>query len=518
MSYFIGLDVGTTGAKALIIDQDGRVLGSATTAYEMSTPRPLWAEQNPEDWWNASKISFRRLLGDSGIRNQDVRGLGLTGQMHGLVLLDEKGNILRPCIMWNDQRTIDECREMTDKAGFERLLRITGNPVLPGFTAPKILWVGKNEPEIYKQIAHILLPKDYIRYRLTGEFATDVSDASGTSLLDVNQRNWSGEILSLVNIRSEWLPKVYESPFITGKVTSEAASMTLLCEGTPVVGGGGDQAAGAVGTGTVRQGITSVVLGTSGVVFTHTDKLKIEPEGRLHAFCHAVPGTWHLMGVTLAAAGSFRWFRDVLGDTEISLARHTGQDAYEILTREASLAERGSEGLLFLPYLSGERTPYPDPDAKGTFLGLTLRHSKPHLVRSVLEGVAFSLRDCLELNRSMGINAGQIRLSGGGARSSLWRQILADVFNSEIVTLTSTEGAPYGAALLAAVGTGEFNTVEEACDRCLAAADYIEPDAEGVKVYEDYYGIYKEMYPMLKNTFKTISRTVNKEFHSKTKN
>ncbi|MCU7512808.1 MAG: xylulokinase [Ignavibacteria bacterium] len=514
MSYFAGLDVGTTGVKALLVDSNGKVIAAASSGYTMSTPRPLWAEQNPEDWWTAAQRSFRKIISDSGISKQDIKGLGLTGQMHGLVLLDENGNVLRPCIMWNDQRTIEECREMTEKVGFERLLRITGNPVLPGFTAPKILWVEKNEPEIYKKIAHILLPKDYIRYRLTGELATEVSDASGTSLLDVNARNWADEILSLVNIRKEWMPKVYESPFITGKVTSEAASLTGLCQGTPVVGGGGDQAAGAVGTGTVRQGITSVVLGTSGVVFTHSNKLEIEPEGRLHAFCHAVPGTWHLMGVTLAAAGSFRWFRDVLGDTEISLSRHTGQDPYEILTQEASMAERGSEGLLFLPYLSGERTPYPDPDAKGTFIGLTLRHSKPHMVRSVLEGVAYSLRDCLELNRHMGINASQIRLSGGGARSSLWRQILADVFNSEIVTLTSTEGAPYGAALLAAVGTGEFNTVEEACDTCLALADHTEPDAEGVKIYQDYYSIYKEMYPLLKSTFKTISRTVNKQFHT----
>lgn len=513
MSYFIGLDVGTTGAKALLVDNKGKVIAAASSQYPMATPRPLWAEQNPIDWWTAAQICFRKVIGDSGISKKEVKGIGLTGQMHGLVLLDSKGSVLRPCIMWNDQRTIDECREMTDKVGFERLLRITGNPVLPGFTAPKILWVEKHEPEIYKQIAHVLLPKDYIRYCLTGEFATEVSDASGTSLLDVNERDWSGEVLSLVNIRKEWMPRVYESPFITGKVTSEAASLTGLCEGTPVAGGGGDQAAGAVGTGTVRQGITSVVLGTSGVVFTHSSHLEIEPEGRLHAFCHAVPGTWHLMGVTLAAAGSFRWFRDVLGDSEVLLSRQTGQDPYEILTQEAALAERGSEGLLFLPYLSGERTPYPDPDAKGTFIGLTLRHSKPHMVRSVLEGVAYSLRDCLELQRNMGINASQIRLSGGGAQSSLWRQILADVFNSEIVTLASTEGAPYGAALLAAVGTGEFSTVEEACDACLALADHTEPQTEGVKIYEDYYSIYKELYPMLKSTFKTISRTVNKQFH-----
>lgn len=516
MAYYLGLDVGTTGAKAVLIDQQGRVVSSAVSEYGMSMPRPLWAEQDPQDWWRAAQESFRSVVARSGIEKSEIKGIGLTGQMHGLVLLDQSGKVLRPCIMWNDQRTTLECEAITEKVGFSRLLSITGNPVLPGFTAPKILWVRTNEPEIYKLAAHVLLPKDYIRYCLTGEFATEVSDASGTSLLDVNKRDWSGEILALLDIPTDWMPKVYESPEVTGKVTPEAAEKTGLCPGTPVVGGGGDQAAGAVGTGTVQQGITSVVLGTSGVVFSHSEKLTIEPEGRLHAFCHSVPGAWHLMGVTLAAAGSFRWFRDVLGDTEVSAARHLNKDPYELLTAEAALAPAGSEGLIFLPYLSGERTPYPDPDAKGTFIGLTLRHDKKYLVRSVMEGVAYSLRDCLELNNRLGLSTDQIRVSGGGAKSKLWRHILADVFNKEIVTLTSTEGAPYGAALIAAAGTGYFSSVEEACRNSLSVATHTTPDPENIAVYEDYYRIYNGIYGRLKGTYRKISDIVNKQFNKRT--
>ena len=510
MAYFLGLDLGTTAAKAVLIDAAGTVLGSAAGEYPLSSPRPLWAEQNPEDWWNAARNSFRGTLQQAGIKPGQVEGIGLTGQMHGLVLLDKDGRALRPCIMWNDQRTAAQCEAITRRIGFERLLEITGNAALPGFTAPKILWVQENEPEIYQKTARILLPKDYIRYRLTGEFATDVSDASGTLLLDVQRRNWSGEILSALDIPASRMPKVYESPEITGAVSEIAAKEAGLQPGIPVVGGGGDQAAGGVGTGTVLPGIVSVSLGTSGVVFSHTDQPAREPQGRLHAFCHAVPGAWHVMGVTLAAGGSLRWFREVFGEPEQTLARQKGVDPYELLSAEAQQAPPGSEGLLYLPYLSGERTPYPDPLAKGVFLGMTLRHRKAHFVRAVLEGVAYSLKDCLEMLRSIGLEIRQVRVSGGGARSELWRQILADVFAAELATLNSTEGAPYGAALLAAVGAGAYPTVQEACRSCIKIVRRVEPAAERVKVYQDFYGIYRSLYQTLKDSFKAISGAVDK--------
>lgn len=502
MAYLLGLDVGTTGAKAVLIAEDGRVLASATTEYPMSTPKPLWAEQNPEDWWRATQQSFRKVLSAANIKPTEVKGVGLTGQMHGLVLLGKNGEVLRPCIMWNDQRTASQCKTITDNVGAKRVLKLTGNPVLAGFTAPKIVWVREHEPDIYGKAAQVLLPKDYIRYRLTGDYATEVSDASGTSLLAVKQRDWSEEMLAELDIPPDWMPKVYESPEITGQVSKEGADATGLKAGTPVVGGGGDQAAGAVGNGVVRPGAVSVTVGTSGVVFAHTEELVIEPQGRLHAFCHAVPGAWHVMGVTLAAGGSLRWFRDVLAQSELSTV---GLDTYELLMTEASQAPPGCEGLFFLPYLSGERTPYPDVNARGTFFGLTLRHTKSHMVRSVLEGVAFSLRDCLELIRSMGLDVTTVFASGGGARSELWRQILADVLDREMQTLTSTEGAPYGAALLAGVGTGIYETVESACNRAINVSTSTPPDPENVELYAKHYQVYHGMYASFKDTYESIA-------------
>jgi xylulokinase len=509
MTYLLGLDVGTTGAKAVLINVEGKVVASATEEYPMYTPRPLWAEQNPEDWWQATQQCFRRVLSQAQAKPEEVRGVGLTGQMHGLVLLDQAGNVLRPCIMWNDQRTAPQCAALTEKIGMKRLMEITANPVLPGFTAPKILWVRENEPAVYERAARMLLPKDYIRYRLTGEYATEVSDAAGTSLLDVKHRRWSDQLLQLLDIPKIWMPPVYESVVMSGKVSKLAAASTGLPEGTPVVGGGGDQAAGAVGNGIVLPGVVSVTIGTSGVVFAHTNELMVEQEGRLHVFCHAVPGAWHVMGVTLAAGGSFRWFRDTLGQTEMSVARLLGVDPYEILVAEAEQAPPGSEGLLFLPYLSGERTPYPDPNAKGVFCGLTVRHTKSHFVRAVIEGVSYSLRDCLELIKGLGLRIEQVRASGGGARSALWRQILAEVFDAELVTLTSTEGAPYGAALLAGVGTGVYSSVPEACERTLQLAMRIKPDPPRVRLYQDYYALYRQMYTTLKPTFDDLSQVVS---------
>ncbi len=512
MNYYLGLDIGTTGAKAILINLRGEVISSSSSDYQMYNPKPLWSEQNPEDWWKATQISIKDIFKKSGIKNYDVKGIGLTGQMHGLVLLDKDGKVLRPCIMWNDQRTIKECEEITSLFGFEYLLRITGNPVLPGFTAPKILWVKKNESHIYEKIKHILLPKDYIRFCLTGEFATDVSDASGTSLFNVSKRNWSDEILSALNIQKIWMPEIYESIKTTGKITKNAAEKTRLNIGTSIVAGGSDQAAGGIGTGTVKKGITSVVLGTSGVVFSHTNNLIIEPEGKLHAFCHAVPGAWHVMGVTLSAAGSLKWYKDVFGEYEKQTAAEKNKNVYDLLTKQAEEIPAGSEGLIYLPYLTGERTPYPDPNAKGTFTGITIRHNKKHFIKSVLEGVAYSLKDCLELNKRLGLGISEIRISGGGARSKLWRQILADAFNTEIETLTITEGAPFGAALLSAVGTGEYSSVEEVCDKTIKISEITKPVATNVKMYEEYYDIYKNLYQSLKGSFKKIASAVEKQF------
>ena len=510
MAYLLGIDVGTSGSKALLIDEDGAVVSNVTTEYPMFTPRPLWAEQNPADWWEATITSIRQALDEVGVDAGEVAGIGLTGQMHGLVLLDEAGEVLRPCIMWNDQRTGAQCKSITEKVGAERVLQLTGNPVLPGFTAPKIVWVRENEPAVYEKAAKVLLPKDYVRYRLTGTYASEVSGASGTSLFNVGERAWSDEMLEALEIPKEWMPEVAESPVVTAHISEEAAEATGLKAGTPVVGGGGDQAAQAVGTGIIEEGVLSATLGTSGVVFAATEAYKVEPEGRLHAFCHAVPGKWHLMGVMLSAGGSFRWFRDALGEREKEAAAAAGKDPYELLTELAAAAPTGCEGLVFLPYLTGERTPYPDPNARGVYFGLTLRHDKAHMVRAVLEGVAYGLRDSLELMRDLGLSTAQVRGSGGGARSEFWRQILSDVFNTELVTVNVTEGAAYGAALLAGVGAEVYNSVEDACQSTIEITSKVSPNWEAVKQYEDFYAIYQSLYPALKEPFQHTAQVVEK--------
>ncbi len=505
MQYTIGLDIGTTGVKGLLVDHTGGIVTSATDGYPMFTLKPLWSEQDPDAWWSSGQKVFRLLFQRSGIRAEDVVGIGLTGQMHGLVLLDAGGKVLRRCIMWNDQRTAEECSRMTERIGFSRLMNITGNPVLAGFTAPKLLWVREHEPEIYSRIAHVLLPKDYIRYKLTGEFAGDVSDASGTSLFDVRNRRWSAELLDALEIPRAWMPVLHESPEPAGRVSAEAAAATGCCAGVPVCGGAGDQAAGAVGTGIVEPGAVSVTIGTSGVVFAHTDRPMIESEGRLHAFCHAVPGAWHLMGVTLAAGGSLRWFRDALCREECSLAKSRGIDPYDVLMEEAAESAAGAEGLIFLPYLSGERTPYADPNVRGSFIGLTVRHGKPEMVRAVLEGVAFSLRDCLELMKGIGLRIEHVRVAGGGARSALWRQILADVFNAELLSVATPDAAPYGASLLAAVAAGIYPDVRTACSNTVKVAARTVPNARRAEVYDSLYGIFRPLYSALKPTFDRIA-------------
>jgi xylulokinase len=493
---FLGIDVSTTGSKALIIDEQGTVVASAANEHSISTPKPLWSEQNPMEWWEASSKSIRQALTQAGIKGEDIQAIGLTGQMHGLVMMDENGTVLRPAILWNDQRTAEECEEITNLFTFNGLLAMTGNKMLTGFTAPKILWVRKHEPEVYQKTKHILLPKDYVRYHLTGEYAVDKADGAGMLLFDLKKRTWSTEMLKALQIPESWLPKTYEGPEITGTVTVKAAELTGLKAGTPVVGGGGDQAAQAVGVGAVTPGIVALTLGTSGVVFATTPSPLIEPQGRLHAFCHSVPGVWHFMGVMLSAAGSLRWYRDTLSP---------GMSYDDLLAPAASIAA-GSEGLLFLPYLTGERTPHPDPLARGAFVGLTVRHTKAHMTRSVIEGVSFGLRDSMELIKGAGLGQiTQVRVSGGGARSKLWRQMLSDVMNSELVTVNTTEGAAFGAALLAGVGCGVWKTVEESCAATIKTLESTTPNQGTVAVYEAYYQQYTALYPALKPSFDAVA-------------
>jgi xylulokinase len=495
MDNWLGIDVSTTATKAVLIDGGGRVVAVAASEYGYETPHPLWSEQDPDLWWSAACKSVAAVLASAGASGTDIRGIGLTGQMHGLVLLDQGGNALRRAILWNDQRTAEQCDEIRGRLGKERLIQVTGNDALTGFTAPKILWVRSNEPETYRRAAHILLPKDFVRYKLSGEFAVDCADGAGTLLFDLRARTWSDEVLEALEIDPAWLPRPYEGTQVTGTVSAEAAEATGLLAGTPIVGGGGDQAAAAVGTGAVEQGIVSLSLGTSGVVFATTDRPTIEPDGRLHAFCHSVPGKWHLMGVMLSAAGSLRWFRDTFAATA----------DFDALLAPAADVPPGSEGLLFLPYLTGERTPYPDPLARGAFVGLTVRHGLPQLTRSVLEGVAFGLRDCFELMKSAGLGAvSQVRVSGGGARSPLWRQILADVLKTELVTVSSEEGAAYGAALLAAVGTGAFADVPGACREAISITGRTEPGTPA-SAYESIYAVYRSLYPALKPIFGSLA-------------
>ena len=501
-SHLIGIDVGTSSTKAVLVDEAGTVVSTVAPEYDFRAPRPLWAESDPADWWVAAVKAIRSLL--EKVDPVSVAGIGLTGQMHGMVALDGTGEVLRPCIMWNDQRTGAQCAAITEKVGAEKVIQLTGNPVLPGFTAPKIAWTRENEPEVYERIAKIVLPKDYVRYKLTGEFFTDVSDASGTSLLDVANRRWSDEMLAALEIPRSWMPEVTESPVASSTISKEAAKATGLPEGLPVIAGGGDQPAQAVGCGIVSEGVVSATVGTSGVVFAHSDEYRVDPEGRLHAFCHAVPGRWQLMGVTLSAAGSFQWFRNQFGQVEMDAESAGGPDAYDALTKLAGEVPPGSEGLLFLPYLSGERTPYPDPNARGSFVGLSLRHGRSHLARAVLEGVSYGLNDSLSLMRGLGIEPNRVILSGGGARSSFWRQMLADVFLARCQLVNATEGAAYGAALLAAVGAGVHESVETACATCIQVTDQIDagPDKE---VYAEFYPRFQALYPALKEEFAALA-------------
>ncbi|MDJ0663720.1 MAG: xylulokinase [Acidimicrobiia bacterium] len=495
MTFVIGIDSSTTATKAQLVDTAGRVVASVSSEYEYETPHPLWSEQSPELWWTATCRAVSGVMAEAAIPAEQVAAVGLTGQMHGLVLLDEKGRSLRPSILWNDQRTGAECDEIRDTIGKGRLIQITGNDALPGFTAPKILWVRNNEPEIFSRARQVLLPKDYVRLRLTGEYATDRAGGAGTILFDLEKRSWSAEVLEALDLDPSLFPPTYEGHEVTGTVTSAAAAATGLNVGTPVVAGAGDQAANGIAVGAIDPGVVGLSLGTSGVVFTATDSPAVEPEGRLHAFCHGVAERWHLMGVMLSAAGSFRWFRDTVApDVE-----------FADLAIGASDAPAGAEGLLFLPYLTGERTPHPDPLARGAFVGLTVRHELHHLTRSVLEGVSFGLRDSFELIRTAGgADPTQVRATGGGTRSPVWRQILADVLNTDLSTVSTAEGAAQGAAMLAAVGAGWFASAQDVSAAWLRVDSPASPGAD-TAVYNELYESYRELYPALQSTMHRLS-------------
>ncbi len=480
------------------MDAGGTVVGVASSEYSYETPRPLWTEQHPGLWWQGTVESIRQVLAQTEVQPEDIKGVGMTGQMHGLVLLDADGEVLRPALLWNDQRTGAECDQIREIVGRERFIQITGNDALTGFTAPKILWVRNHEPEVFAKVRQILLPKDYVRFKLTGEYASDRAGGSGTILFDLAARDWSPEILEALEIPAEWLPRTYEGTAVTGTLSADAAQATGLKAGTPVFGGGGDQETGATGNGAVVEGVVSLNLGTSGVVFAAVDRPIVEPEGRLHAFCHAVPGKWHLMGVMLSAAGSLRWYRDTVAPTA----------GFDALLDPVADVTPGSEGLLFLPYLTGERTPHPDPLARGAFVGLTVRHTQPHMTRAVIEGVAFGLRDSFELMKGLGLaGIDQVRITGGGARSPLWRQILADVFDAELVTVNTTEGSAYGAALLAATGAGAFPDMESACASAIHITGSTEPGPAS-NVYQDIYPLYRDLYPALRPSFNAIASVI----------
>jgi len=490
----LGIDASTTAVKALLVDEAGAVRGVGTSEYDFSVPRPLWSEQQPALWWDGTIAAIRSVLATTGVSGAEVAAVGLTGQMHGAVLLDASGDVLRPAILWNDQRTGAECDAIRRAVGPERLIAITGNDALTGFTAPKLVWVRDHEPNVWRRVAHVLLPKDYVRLRLTGDYAVDKADGAGTLLFDLAGRDWSGEVLDALGIDPAWLPRTWEGPQITGFVSADAAALTGLRPGTPVVAGGGDQAANAVGVGAVVAGRMALSLGTSGVVFATTDQPLFEPAGRVHAFCHAVPGRWHMMSVMLSAAGSLRWYRDAIAPDV----------AFDDLVGEASDVPPGSAGLFFLPYLSGERSPHPDPLARGAFIGLTLGHDRRHLTRAVLEGVAFGLRDGLDLMTAAGVPVpSQIRASGGGTSSQLWRQILADVLDTEIATVNTTEGAAYGAGLLAAVGAGWFPSVEDAAEAFVTATPVASPGPDAPR-YADAHTTYRGLYPALAPTFQRL--------------
>ncbi|MEC7564922.1 MAG: xylulokinase [Planctomycetota bacterium] len=499
MSYFLGVDIGTTGTRTLVINEQGKILGESSSGYPLSHPHPMWAEQNPDHWWKATVKTIRAAVNRAGINGKEVRAIGLSGQMHGSVFLDKDDQIIRPALLWNDQRTAAECCEIEEAAGGRsRLIKMVANPALTGFTAPKILWLRNHEPRNFDRLKKVLLPKDDIRRRLTGEYATDVSDASGMLLLDVAKRQWSGALMGRLGLDSDLFAKVYESEDVTATVTRTVARKLGLSPDCVVVGGAGDCAANAIGTGVVRSGVVSTSIGTSGVMFVHSDAMEVDKAGRLHTFCHAVRGKWHMMGVNLCAGGSLQWFAD-------NLAKELGSKVFETVTREAAAVKAGSEGLFFLPYLAGERTPHADPYARGCMVGLTLAHTRGHIVRAIMEGVTYSMRDSLEIIQSMGVPTRQIRVSGGGAKSKLWRQMQADVFGKKTVTINAEQGPAYGVALLGAVGAGAYRNIQQACQATIREKTATAVNRKTKAIYDARFPVYQDLYRSLKNDFRNIA-------------
>ena len=511
MSYLLGIDIGTSSTKTVLFDLKGGIIESATDFYPMYQPYNGWAEQDPEDWWNAVVTTVSEVIAKAKIDAKEIKGVGLSGQMHGLVMLDKSGKSIRKSIIWCDQRTALECEQITSLVGEDKLIEITANPALTGFTASKIMWIKNNEPENYNKCAKILLPKDYIRYKLTGEFATEVSDASGMQLLDVPNRKWSGYVLEKLGIDEGLLGKVYESPEITGTVTSEAAGLCGLAAGTPVAGGAGDQAASAIGNGIVKQGVVSATLGTSGVVFAHLDSIAIDKKGRVHTFCHAVPGAWHIMGVTQGAGFSFKWFRDNFMTGEKYTAEQLGTDPNIIVDKIAATSPAGANGLIYLPYLMGERTPHLDANCRGVFFGLSAMHEKKDMLRAVMEGVIFSMNDCLGIIKEMGSAPDTVYAAGGGANSMLWRQMMADIMGVDIALNNSTESGALGVAILAGVGAGVYKDVAGACASIIKKRDSQGYNDANKDLYEEMYKIYQSLYGSLKKDFVELAK-INQKF------
>lgn len=512
--HLIGIDVGTGGSRAVLIDAAGKIVASATVEHRpFVSIQTGWAEQDPHDWWRAFAAAIRSAITKAAIPAEEIGAVGLSGQMHGAVLLDASDEVLRPAIIWCDQRSGEQCKNLTANVGSARLIELTCNPALTGFTLPKLLWVRDYEPDTWRRVRSVLLPKDYVRLRLTGDKATDVADASGTLLLNVAARRWSSEMIAAAEISAEVLPRVYESQEITGSISTKAAEETGLRAGTPVIAGAGDQAAGAVGLGIVRPGMISATIGTSGVVFAATNVPALDPKGRVHTFCHAIPDRWHVMGVTQGAGLSLRWFRDQFGLVSTDLAANVSGDPYDTLTAEAATVSPGADGLLWAPYLMGERTPHLDPDARAALVGLTASHTRAHVVRAILEGVAFSLKDSFEILKELNVPCETIRLGGGGARSQLWRQIQADIYGHEVETVEAEEGAAYGVAILGGVAAGVWANVDAACDAIIKTRSRVQPDARAQEIFHRQYRKYVAIYPTLRSIFNSEGTNATRNLH-----
>jgi xylulokinase len=500
MVQIMGIDVGTSSTKVLVVNENGNVEATFAYDYPILNPHPDWAEQDPESWWNAAKNAVKKISVLSSVNLADLSAIGLTGQMHGMVLLGRSLKPLRQSIIWADKRSIPQCREIIERIGKEEIQRTLCNPIMPGFMAASLLWTKDNEPSIFRKAFKVLLPKDYVRFKLTGSFVTDVSDASSTLLFDIKRRKWASHILSTLGFSSELFPEVFESVDVAGEVSAEASNETGLPKGLPVIAGGGDSPVGAVGCGAINEGIVSSNIGTGGQIFATLDRPKVDPQSRIHTFCHAVPGKWHLQGAILAAGLSLRWFKENFGQMEQTLGNLCNTDPYDLLSKEAELAEPGCKGLIFVPYLLGERSPHMDPDARGILYGLSLEHRRAHLIRAVMEGVVYALRDSLEIFKELGVRAEKVIARGGGVKSSLWRQIQADIFNAEVMTVNVKEEAAYGAALLAGVGAGIYTDLEKACQETIHSFSQETPNSERAKVYDEYYKIYARLYPALRTS------------------